>query len=37
MYTFEIEKSYKDFEKNVKQVRDYWIDFAIDILKRFQK
>ena len=31
------EKQYQDFEKNLKQIRDYWIDFTIDLLKKFQK
>lgn len=33
----EIEKKCKEFEAQVKQVKDYWLDLMINSLKALQK
>lgn len=33
----EVEKQFKEFEAQAKQVRDYWLDLMITSLKQLQK
>ena len=33
----DVEKQYKEFEAQVKQIQDFWIDAIVTGLKQFQK
>lgn len=37
MLRFDLDKNFQEFEATFIQVRDYWIDFTLDLLKKFKK